>query len=210
MCVGCGRPPGAGHRTWRSLLGGLEGLHARAVRDPEARTGARKGSWAHWPQAPGAVKVGLRERECGREAGLHPRLLGGGEPQAKLSEVGRGRGCARRGGEMGRGDPVHPRPAAPQGPWRVGSESGWNSFRPLRGRQGVTPTDGTGLSPRRAVATRHLSTRVSECGSQEKGKWPVSWAQDTGELWGRPRDSQGLGTVPSAQRSPRPWSREKP
>lgn len=47
-----------------------------------------------WSPAKGAMKV--RRGERGWEAGLGPNLLGGGEPQAKLSEVGRGRGCARR------------------------------------------------------------------------------------------------------------------
>lgn len=56
-----------------------------------------------WSPDRGALKV--RRREQDREAGPGPSLLGGGEPQAKLSEVGRGRGCARRGRRSGAGGP---------------------------------------------------------------------------------------------------------
>lgn len=52
-----------------------------------------------WSPAAGAMKV--RRGERGWEAGLGRSLLRGGEPQAKLSEVGRGRGCARRGRRSG-------------------------------------------------------------------------------------------------------------
>lgn len=58
---------------------------------------------AGWSPAPDAMKV--RSGERGQEAGLGPSLLGGGEPRAKLSEVGRGRGCARRGRRREAGGP---------------------------------------------------------------------------------------------------------
>jgi hypothetical protein len=47
----------------------------------------------------------VRNGEQGWEAGLGPSLLGGREPQAKLSEVGTGRGCSRRGRRTGAGGP---------------------------------------------------------------------------------------------------------
>lgn len=56
-----------------------------------------------WSPARGAMKV--RRGERGREAGLGLSLLRGGEPQAKLSEVGRGLVCAPRGEAWGRGTP---------------------------------------------------------------------------------------------------------
>lgn len=59
------------------------------------------------------MKVRLRER--GQEAGLGLSLPRGGEPQAKLSEVGRGRGYARLGQRSEAEGPRAPRSAAPHG-----------------------------------------------------------------------------------------------
>lgn len=44
-----------------------------------------------WSPSRGTMKVRLGD--LGWEERLGPSLLGGGEPQAKLSEVGRGRWC---------------------------------------------------------------------------------------------------------------------
>lgn len=59
------------------------------------------------------MKVRLGER--GQEAGLGLSLLWGGEPQAKLSEVGRGRGCVCRGQRSEAEGPQASRSAAPHG-----------------------------------------------------------------------------------------------
>lgn len=44
---------------------------------------------------------------------------GDGEPQAKLSEVGRGGGLRAMGRGIGRRDPRNPCPAPPEGHWPV-------------------------------------------------------------------------------------------
>lgn len=57
-----------------------------------------------WSPSRGAMKV--RRGDRGWEERLGPSLLEGGKPQAKLSKVGRGRGCTRRGRRSGgRGTP---------------------------------------------------------------------------------------------------------
>lgn len=83
------------------------------VRDPEAPAAATglgtgaggTGRVVGWSLACEAMKVRRGERDW--EAGLAPSLLGGGEPQAKLCKVGRGRGCARLGEGVGPRDPGH-------------------------------------------------------------------------------------------------------
>lgn len=121
--VARGRPPGSGPRTpVARFTGGPGGLRAGAVRDPEDRAAGRQGRGAGGGSrggvvcTPGSSEGRARVRgKRGREAGLGPSLLGGGEPQAKLSEVGRGRECARRGRRTGAEGPRATAPSRPSG-----------------------------------------------------------------------------------------------
>lgn len=103
-CVCVPREPGLGFPpAWHSLSPAGPGaprgawcVTRRPGRD-RGRAGAHRGGGrVGWSRAPGAMKVRGAERSW--EAGLGPNLLQGGEPQAKLSEVGWGWGCARLGG----------------------------------------------------------------------------------------------------------------
>lgn len=124
--------------SWRPFPGGPGGLPAR--RGASRRLGPQAGRGpereqrvsAGWSPARGAVKV--RRGARGREAGLGLSRLRGGEPQAKLSEVGRGLVCAPRAEAGGRGTPRSAWRAAAGGDVEAGVE--------------LSPaTEGTGSDP---------------------------------------------------------------